>query len=480
VENKKEAWDRNSSMQVGGKVLFLLCGMLWLYRHDLNPVNSIIAVVLFFRLAAYGVAKTSLYSKKELERSSPSLPRRAKIYSTLIALSIVFLLLSTATYVFFSEQVGGNPGSYDSEHFYDGAFHNLKQPDDSGGSFFGTMAGYMIDDGSRTPSSVLPTIEFEPIELNDDDVSITWFGHSSLLIQSPNTSVLIDPVFGEDNTDPLFLGPKPFDYEHTYELEDLPKIDVVLISHDHYDHLDMDAVKHLSTSQFLVPLGVEAHLIEWGIPSTSIQEFDWYQEENITDDLNVVFTPSQHFSGRGINPDNTLWGSWAIFLNGHALFFSGDGGYSDEFVEIGQRYGPFEIAFIEAGQYDEAWADVHMFPDQTVQAAIDLNTATLLPIHNTKFVLALHGWDEPLEDVTAEGEKRNQSVTTPMIGQTFLLGEEMPEHMWWRNVSVYEPPFLKRSPIVGMAMYASMILAVVMVRNTSTTAKARVEVTYED
>ena len=135
MENKKEAWDRNSSMQVGGKVLFLLCGMLWLYRHDLNPVNSIVAVVLFFRLAAYGVAKTSLYSKKELERSSPSLARRAKIYSTLIALSIVFLLLSTAAYVFFSEQVGGNPGSYDSENFYDGAFHNLKQPDDSSGSF---------------------------------------------------------------------------------------------------------------------------------------------------------------------------------------------------------------------------------------------------------------------------------------------------------------------------------------------------------
>ena len=480
MEKEKGDWNRNSSLQAGGKVLFLLCGMLWIYRHDLNPVNYLIAVILLFRLAAYGVGKTSLYSKKEVDRESPSFARRAKIYTTLVAGSLAFLLLSTAGYVLFSEQVGGNPGSYDSEHFYEGAFHNLKQPDDSGGSFFGTMAGYIIDDGSRTPSSVLPTIEFAPLELNDDDVSITWFGHSSLLLQSKNTSVLIDPVFGEDNTDPLFLGPKPFDYEHGYELVDLPEIDVVLISHDHYDHLDMDAVKHLSTSQFLVPLGVEAHLLEWGIPSASIQEFDWYQEGNITEDLSVVFTPSQHFSGRGINQDNTLWGSWAIDLNGHALFFSGDGGYSDEFVEIGQRYGPFEIAFIEAGQYDEAWADVHMFPDQTVQAAIDLNASSLLPIHNTKFVLALHGWDEPLEDVTAEGQKQNQNVTTPMIGQTFLLGEEMPEDTWWRNVSVYEPPFLKRSPIIGMAMYASMILAVVMVRTAASTSTVRVEVTYED
>lgn len=468
-----------SHLGKGGIALFTLSGMLWLYRHNLNPVNYIVLGLIVFRLVSVGVSKTSLFVKQENDRNAPSVSRWVKIHSSIVAVSIVFLLLSTAVFLMFSQQVGGNPGAYDSENYYEGSFHNLGGTYQAEG-FLGTMAQYLIDDGSREPSSVLPTIEYAPMELNGNEVSITWFGHSSLLLQSSNLTLLIDPVFGEDNTDPLFLGPQPFEYEHTYELTELPKIDFVFISHDHYDHLDMGAVKHLTDSQFLVPLGVEAHLMEWGVASSNIQAFDWYQEANITDELRVVFTPSQHFSGRGLYQDNTLWGSWAIYLNQRALFFSGDGGYSDEFVEIGERYGPFEIAFIEAGQYDQAWADVHMFPDQSVQAAIDLKAATLLPIHNTKFILALHGWDEPLEKITLEGERRNQNVTTPRIGQSFLLDDAMPNDPWWRNVSVYEPPFLKHSPLVGAMMYSSMILAVAMIRSSSMKYAPRIELTYED
>ncbi len=456
-----------ASLRVAGITLLIFSIMLWLYRHNLNPVNYLFFAMLLLRFAGHGLSKTSLFLKEGLDTNRRIFARWGKIYSSIMALILVVLVLSATVYLQFSPQVGGNPGHYDSEHYHDGAFHNLEQPEDLEPSFFGTLIQYFIDDGSREPGSVLPTVAFSPLDLSEDEVGITWFGHSSLLIQTTNISLLFDPVFGDDNTDPLFIGPSPFAYEHTYELEDLPEIDVVLISHDHYDHLDMDAIKHLSDSLYLVPLGVEAHLVEWGIPSSQIQTFDWYQEAVITEDLNVVFTPSQHFSGRGLQQDNTLWGAWAVYLNEHALYFSGDGGYSEEFVNIGQQYGPFDIAFIEAGQYNEAWADVHMFPDETVQAAIDLNATTLLPIHNTKFVLALHGWDEPLEEVTLEGQRRNQSVTTPMIGESFVLGGFMPEEPWWRGVTVYEPPILKQNPFVGAAMYASMLLAIMMIRHRS-------------
>tara|TARA_B100000767_G_C19758111_1_gene533923 strand:+ start:764 stop:2260 length:1497 start_codon:yes stop_codon:yes gene_type:complete len=480
MEGEKEEDSETSEMHFAGISLFLVSSMLWLYRHDLHRVNYLIGAVLIFRAAEYGISKSSLFKGKEPQIIASSLLRRAKIYSTLVALSFMFILVSATVFLQFSQQVGGNPGTYDSENYYDGAFHNLGELDTGTGFTLQTVVEYFVDDGSRYPSSVLPSIEFSTMNLSNEELGITWFGHSSILVQTKNTTLLFDPVFGKDNTDPLFIGPTPFDYEYDYDLEDLPSIDYVFISHDHYDHLDMGAVKFLNTSEYIVPLGVKAHLTEWGIPDSNIQEFDWYQEANLSEEMSIVFTPSQHFSGRGLAADNTLWGSWAVYLNEHRLYFSGDGGYSNEFSEIGEKYGPFDVAFIEAGQYDEAWADVHMFPNQTVQAAIDLNAATLLPIHNTKFVLALHGWDEPLEDVTSESQRRNVSVTTPMIGQSFVLGEGMPNTPWWRNVSVYEPPFLKENPLVGTAMYASMITALMMLRVDSRKGTKRIELTYED
>ena len=480
MEQVKSSKSESPILRRFGLTLFLASFMLWLYRHDLNPVNYLIMVLLIFRASEYAVSKTSLFAKKEMDIDSPSIARRAKIYSTLVAILLTFIVVSATVFLQFSQQVGGDPGPYDSENYRDGAFHNLEDSNTGTGSFLGTALEYLIDDGSRYPSSVLPSIEFAPMNLTGDELGITWFGHYSILVQTENFTLVFDPVFGDDNTDPLFFGPSPFEYEHNYELEDLPPIDYVFISHDHYDHLDMDAVKFLSSSQYIVPLGVEAHLTEWGIPSSNIQEFDWYEEANVSEEMSIVFTPSQHFSGRGISSDNTLWGSWAIYINDHALYFSGDGGFSSEFSEIGDKYGPFDIAFIEAGQYDEAWSDVHMFPNQTVQAAFDLNAATLLPIHNTKFVLALHGWDEPLEEVTIEGQRRNLTVVTPMLGESFLLSENMPSDAWWRNVSVYEPPMLKQSSLVGALMYSSMLLAAAMVRLGSKKPRVHLKTTYED
>ena len=479
MEELKSSKGESAVLRKFGLTLLLASFMLWFYRHDLNPVNYIIVVLLIFRASEYAVSKTSLFVKKESDLDSPSLARRTKIYSTLVAVLLTIIVVSATVFLQFSQQVGGNPGTYDSENYRDGSFHNLEESNPTG-SVLDTALKYLTDDGSRYPSSVLPSLEFATMNLTGDDLCITWFGHSSILIQTENLTLVFDPVFGDDNIDPLFFGPSPFEYEHNYELEDLPPIDYVFISHDHYDHLDMDAVKFLSTSQYIVPLGVEAHLTEWGIPSSNIQEFDWYEESNVSEEMSIVFTPSQHFSGRGISTDNTLWGSWAVYINDHALYFSGDGGYSSEFLEIGDKYGPFDIAFIEAGQYNEAWSDVHMFPNQSVQAALDLNAESLLPIHNTKFVLALHGWDEPLEEVSTEGQRRNLTVTTPMLGESFLLSENMPSDAWWRNVSVYEPPMLKQSSLVGALMYSSMLLAVAMVQLGSRKPRVHLKTTYED
>ena len=453
----------HSRIKTTGKVLLLLTVMLWFYRNNLQSLNFFIILILLIRGSINLICRTSAFTKKETDLSNPSFKRKAKIFSSMVVFFVIVILLSATAFLNFSPQVGGDPGSFDSPHYYDGKFNNLNETSVSTGSFFGTMLDYMVGDDDRNPSIIIPTKEYLNMSLDEPDVSVTWFGHSTILIQSHNTTILMDPVFGDEGLDPLIFGPSPFAYEHTYEIEDLPRVDYVFISHDHYDHLDMKTIKSLEGAQFFVPLGVKSHLTTWDIPSEDVQEFDWYDEHNISSEFFIALTPSQHFSGRGVSGDNTLWGSWVLDFNGHKIFFSGDGGYSDEYAEIGEKYGPFDIAIIEAGQYNEAWSSIHMFPEQSVQASIDLNASTILPIHNTKYVLSLHKWDAPLERVTAAGELLNQQVSTPYIGDTFVLGGENPDTRWWRDVEIPSPPWLKVSPFVGFMIPLLLIASLAMV-----------------
>lgn len=454
---------RHSRIKSIGKVFLLLTVMLWFYRNNLQSLNFFIILILLLRGSINLLCRTSAFTKKETDVSNPSFKRKAKIFSSMILFFVVVILLSATAFLNFSPQVGGDPGSFDSPHYYDGKFNNLNETSVSTGSFFGTMQDYMVGDDDRNPDVVLPTKEYQNLPLNESDVSITWFGHSTILIQSHNTTILMDPVFGDGELDPLIFGPSPFAYEHTYDIEDLPRVDYVFISHDHYDHLDMKTIQSLEGAQFFVPLGVKSHLTTWDIPSEDVQEFDWYDEHTISSEFFIALTPSQHFSGRGVSGDNTLWGSWVLDFNGHKIFFSGDSGYSDEYAEIGEKYGPFDIAIIEAGQYNEAWSSIHMFPEQSVQASIDLNASTILPIHNTKYVLSLHKWDAPLERVTAAGKLLNQTVSTPYIGDTFVLGGENPDTRWWRDVEIPSPPWLKVSSFVGFMIPLVLIASLAMV-----------------
>lgn len=265
--------------------------------------------------------------------------------------------------------------------------------------------------------------------------SVTWLGHSTSLIQLDGKLLLLDPVFTA-YASPFRFGGRRYSEQLPIEIADLPEIDVVLISHDHYDHLDYRAIKKLRNKvrKFIVPLGVGSHLERWGVNSERIVEFDWWEEAEVYN-LKFRCTPAKHSSGRGIFGMNlTLWCSWIIEGKHTKVFFSGDSGYGPHFKEIGEKYGPFDLTLIEAGQYDnKGWWPLHMFPEETIQAHIELGGNLLLPIHWGAFTLAIHDWDEPIERALKAAHDRNVSIATPRIGETVEISlSHVPLTPWWR------------------------------------------------
>ena len=449
-----------------GYLLISLTIILWLYRNNLQSINILLVIIAVLWVAVNLLSRTKLFSKYGLESGKPGVKRQFMLLSLILVMLVAFIVVSATVVMNFADEFGEEATSHDSPNYKDGTFQNLQPTSvsDENTSFWGTLGDFMVGDDLRSPNVELPSKEFELIELNTGEISVTWFGHSTILLRSNNVTIILDPVFGESALGPLSLGPSAFPYEHTYSLADLPEIDYVFISHDHYDHLDMDTVKHLQESEFFVPLGVKSHLLGWDVDEDNVQELDWFDEVNISEDLQVALTPARHFSGRGVGDrDSTLWASWVFNLHDKTIFFSGDTGYMEEFVTIGEMYGPFDIAFLEAGQYNLAWREIHMLPDEVVQAGIDLNASAILPIHNSKFELSLHQWDEPLELVTSGGAKRNLTVATPMFGESFLLGEPVPNDTWWRNVSHGTPPFLKENLLIGIMLAPLNIVGILWI-----------------
>lgn len=286
------------------------------------------------------------------------------------------------------------------------------------------------------PSGALPVDTLTRDHLDAaPDRSLYRLGHSTMLMKLRGRFWLTDPVFAERASPFRRMGPKRF-HAPPIALGDLPPLHGVILSHDHYDHLDRDTVLALaeSTNVFLTPLGVGDRLIEWGVDADKVRQLDWWQSAAV-DGLEFTATPAQHFSGRSLFDGNsTLWASWVIVDEDLRVFFSGDTGYFDGFKTIGERLGPFDLTLIETGAYDAQWPYVHMQPDETVQAHIDLRGHWLLPIHNGTFDLAMHRWHEPFERVTSLSAARGVTVSTPRMGERLDLTAPHRGERWWRDV----------------------------------------------
>ncbi|QSE96167.1 MBL fold metallo-hydrolase [Fulvivirga lutea] len=355
----------------------------------------------------------------------------------------IFLLLVIGIWSFitFSPAFGNEPSGASLERIkasknYNGkVFENLvktevQTPDPQNEQ---TMAGFIyrifFPPDNKNPSKPLPSNKFDGNQLENGQ--FVWLGHSTILFKTNDKFILTDPVF--NNASPVPGSVPQFEMVNRPIISDLPeKIDVVLISHDHYDHLDYEAIQELDkrVSKLFVPLGVGAHLTFWGIDEAKIEEKDWYESLSY-DSINFTFTPSRHFSGRGLNNRfTTLWGSWVIQSDSLNVFFSGDSGYFDEFKKIGEQFGPFDIAFMENGAYNTNWREIHFMPEQSVQASKDLNARLMFPIHWAKFDLSVHPWKEPIKRATTAASNQNVTVVTPLIGEVFDL-QHPPQRTWW-------------------------------------------------
>ncbi|MTI22579.1 MBL fold metallo-hydrolase [Fulvivirga sp. RKSG066] len=293
---------------------------------------------------------------------------------------------------------------------------------------------------NREPKQPLPMVTLDSLSIAnrpDSLTTLTWFGHSTFLLEVDGLNVLIDPMFGATPAPHPMLGPKRFNKELPLAVDKLPSIDAVIFSHDHYDHLDYGSVVRIKdkVQNFYVPLGLGAHLEAWGVSSEKIHELDWWETINHKS-LTLTSTPARHFSGRAINDRfATLWCSWVIKSATTSIFFSGDSGYGPHFKEIGEKYGPFDFAMMECGQYDERWRDIHMLPEETAVAGVDLGAEVVMPIHWGAFRLAMHSWDDPIKRVTEKAESLGLNLATPKIGETIQIKSgNYPQQQWWKEL----------------------------------------------
>ncbi|MET8775826.1 MBL fold metallo-hydrolase [Nocardia sp. NPDC004654] len=298
------------------------------------------------------------------------------------------------------------------------------------------------------PRGVVPLQKPQP-PAEAADLAVTWYGHASALIEVDGYRILTDPVWSERVSPSPLIGPVRL-HPVPVPLADLPQVDAVIISHDHYDHLDKETIRALVVGQstpFLVPMGIGAHLRHWGVPEHRIVELDWggsvslaaLGRERDGTDLVLTCTEARHFSGRGLVRNTTLWASWSIVGPTRRVYFGGDTGYTKAFAEAGAALGPFDLTLLPIGAYDERWADVHMNPEEAVRAHADLcvddpGHGLLVPIHWATFNLAFHGWSEPVHRMVDAAQRAGTSVAVPMPGQRLLPHALPPRDSWWENV----------------------------------------------
>jgi len=314
---------------------------------------------------------------------------------------------------------------------------NAEPQEFSIGRFFGIAKRFMLDDSQDTEAfGLIPTqnINLSELDAQSEDVAYR-LGHSTVLLKLSGKYILTDPMFSERASPFQWIGPERF-HPVPLDVNQIPDLFAVLISHDHFDHLDQGTIELLAhkTQHFLVPLGLAEYLLDWGVPEANIHELDWWQSRQFGD-FEFISTPSKHFSGRGLfGRNSTLWTSWVINAPNNRVYFSGDSGYFDGFKTIGEKYGPFDLTILENGAYNPDWAEVHMFPLETIQAHQDLKGKAMLPVHNGTFKLSFHTWYDPLEQITQLGETQGVLVQTPIIGEEVHLQTPKWYEKWWQSI----------------------------------------------
>ncbi|MCD0471565.1 MBL fold metallo-hydrolase [Flavobacterium sp. JAS] len=365
-----------------------------------------------------------------------------------MVLTILIILVAILSFFLLHPRYGKRPSGerlvliQKSPQYKNGKFENINYTPElaEGYGYFDIVSDFLFKKVDRKiPTDIIPSIKTNLLELDSNEDILVWFGHSSYFIQLEGKRFLIDPVFS-GNASPIIGTTKAFKGTDIYTANDLPEIDYLLITHDHYDHLDYTTIMELKPKikKIICPLGVGSHFEFWKFPNQNIIEKDWYEKIELDQNITLYTTPSRHFSGRSIKRCNTLWTSFVLETKDFKMYLGGDSGYDSHFAEIGAKYGPFDIALLDNGQYNPAWKYIHNLPEDVIKAMKDLNTKRVFPVHSSKFSLSLHAWDEPLIKVTELNAASANPIPliTPMIGELVELKNEKQEFkQWWKGIN---------------------------------------------
>jgi L-ascorbate metabolism protein UlaG (beta-lactamase superfamily) len=360
--------------------------------------------------------------------------KRVLLALLLLLVAVVLVLLWSTEWL---ASLGGRPQGARLERvrrspqYRDGKFHNRLPAPLTTASNREMLRRQFFGEEQRAPLRPIPVVHTRPA--NDSPLRATWLGWATVLIEIDGRRVLTDPIWSERCSPSTLVGPKRF-HPPPIALADLPHVDAVVISHDHYDHLDMPTIRKLAArgTRFAVPLGVGAHLERWGVKPSQISDLDWNESVEIAG-LRITATPSRHYSGRNPRYNNeTLWASWVIRGAAHRVYFSGDTGYHDDFTTIGAQHGPFDLTILKIGAYDETWKSIHMLPEEAVRAHADLRGRAMLPVHWATFNLGFHAWREPADRTLAAARKARVALIVPRPGQAVDLTAPLPLlETWW-------------------------------------------------
>lgn len=359
---------------------------------------------------------------------------------------IVIALVIVLTYFITSQEVFGAAPTgkrlermLHSNNYKDRQFQNLSYTPSfaEGYSMPKIMFNFLFGkkDPFLKPHHAVPSIHTDLRKIPKDEDVFVWLGHSSYFMQISGVSFLIDPVLSKFGSPFKFFN-KAFKGADIFKPEDIPDIDYLIITHDHYDHLDYPTVKAIQkrVQNVILPLGVGAHFERWGYAESQLLEENWGAVLELKNNIKITFTPARHFSGRKFSRNNTLWTSYVLETPASKIFLGGDSGYDTHFKTIGDTYGPFDYAILENGQYNPAWKYIHALPEDVIQASLDIRAKNIIPVHSGKFALALHPWNEPLQKVTTLGKEKNLNILTPKIGEILDLHQSDKKFQkWWEE-----------------------------------------------